>query len=439
MKKFFYGWIILPAAIIGTLASIPGQTVGVSVFTDFLIEVHDISRSGVSFAYLVGTIGSALLLSWAGRLYDRFGARIIGVPVALALSGTLFLLSVSDHAAGFLSGRLNIPAAAASFAVLTILFFLVRFFGQGNLTLISRNMVMKWFDKRRGLANAFLGVSISLGFSASPGVIDKIITSSGWRETWRMMALALAAVSLFIFLIYRDKPADMGQKPDGGWVGPEGGQRSRLGRLKRIQSMPEVDFDLHEARRGPLFWLIALTLAMSSLLVTASTFHVVSIFGESGIPREQAVILFLPASIVAVIFQFVGSSLSSFIKERYLVIVQLAGGILAAGAAMGTGVVSMQILFVLGIGLSQGMMGINSAILFPRLYGLTHLGAISGFAMALGVAGSAVGPFVFSLSLDFFGSYRSAGILFAAMEMGLLLFAVIKRDFTPVKDTPVKY
>ncbi|MCK5198258.1 MAG: hypothetical protein KAR21_07900, partial [Spirochaetales bacterium] len=48
---FSYGWIILIVGTIGVLMSIPGQTMGVSVFTDFLIEALEISRTGISTTY----------------------------------------------------------------------------------------------------------------------------------------------------------------------------------------------------------------------------------------------------------------------------------------------------------------------------------------------------------------------------------------------------
>lgn len=431
MKNIFYGWIILPAAIIGTLASVPGQTVGISVFTDFLLHVHDISRSGISFAYLVGTVCSALFLSWAGRLYDRFGARVIGVPVALGLAGTLVLLSCSDAVANAIAASGYIQAPLASFLVLSLSFFFVRFLGQGNMTMICRNMVMKWFDKKRGLANAFLGVSISLGFSAAPGILDRFIRSAGWRETWRGMAIFLAVLSFFIFLIFRDNPESMGQKADGKMSGKSKTKRTHLGPLKRLPSLPETDFLLSEARRSPVFWIIALSLGMSALLVTAVTFHIVSIFEVSGVQRSAAVVLFLPASIVAVVCQFIGSAVSDYISERILCAVHLFGGLLLALTVIGTDGLQMKIFFIAGLGLCQGMMGINAAILFPRVFGLSSLGAISGFSMALGVTGSAIGPFLFSLSLDLFSSYRAAGLLFLLVQSALLLFTLLKRDLHP--------
>ena len=60
--SFFYGWIILAAGIVGVLMSLPGQTTGVSVFTDHLVENYRIDRVWLMVAYLIGTAGSGFLV-----------------------------------------------------------------------------------------------------------------------------------------------------------------------------------------------------------------------------------------------------------------------------------------------------------------------------------------------------------------------------------------
>lgn len=59
-----------------------------------------------------------------------------------------------------------------SFLVLTLGFFTMRFFGQGMLTLSSRNMVLEWFEQRRGMALAFIGTSVAFGFSMTPPLFN---------------------------------------------------------------------------------------------------------------------------------------------------------------------------------------------------------------------------------------------------------------------------
>jgi hypothetical protein len=87
---FYYGWIILIVGSIGVLASIPGQTMGVSVFTDHFIEHLQLSRVRISTAYMIGTLTSSLVIPRAGVFYDRMGARLTASIAAISLA--LFLL-----------------------------------------------------------------------------------------------------------------------------------------------------------------------------------------------------------------------------------------------------------------------------------------------------------------------------------------------------------
>jgi OFA family oxalate/formate antiporter-like MFS transporter len=68
----FYGWIILAVGTIGIIMSLPGQTIGVSIFTESLLRDLEINRNSLSLAYLIGTVGSGLLITRAGKMYDRF-------------------------------------------------------------------------------------------------------------------------------------------------------------------------------------------------------------------------------------------------------------------------------------------------------------------------------------------------------------------------------
>jgi len=66
------------------------------------------------------------------------------------------------------------------------------------------------------------------------------------------------------------------------------------------------------------------------------------------------------------------------------------------------------VVVIAGNGLAQGIFGITTNIAWPRFFGRAHLGAVSGLAMALSVAGSAIGPFLFSAGHDALGSYAPA-------------------------------
>ena len=162
---FFYGWVILGVSTLGIGMSIPGQTMGVSVFTDHLIEAAGVSRLQLSNAYLVGTVASGLLLPYGGTLVDRFGARRMIVFICLGLAGTLVYLANSDRIAAAVAGLIGLEGrGSVAWTVLAVGFLFVRFSGQGMLTLVSRNMQAQWFDRRRGLISAISGPLVNFAF-----------------------------------------------------------------------------------------------------------------------------------------------------------------------------------------------------------------------------------------------------------------------------------
>jgi MFS transporter, OFA family, oxalate/formate antiporter len=411
---FFYGWIVMGIGTLGMVMSAPGQTVGVSVFTDPLIEAHGLSRSLLSLAYLVGTLSSALILSYAGRLYDRHGARIVATIAASGLALTLVYLSFSVDIAEAVGGVLGfVPPAIVAFAVMALGFFMLRFTGQGVLTLASRNMVMEWFEARRGMANAFMGIAVAFGFSYAPRVFETFVSATSWDVAWRLIGVGIAVFAVIAIVMYRDTPEAHGLKPDGGDV--------RLKREPHPESRPARSFTAAQARKTYSFWIFTLSLFVGSIVGTAYTFHIVSIFADAGMSRAQAVGIFFPASMVAISVQFLGSWLSDRMKLRYLCTVQLLGILTLLSGLMILRQGTPVIMLIAGQGLMQGMFGITSNITWPRFFGRKHLGAITGMVQAMTVAGSAVGPYLYSFGRDLTGSYFVASAVFAVFAVLLLV------------------
>ena len=130
---FFYGWVIWGFSTLGFLMSIPGQTMGMAVFTDPFLEVTGLSRTELSLAYLFGTIGSSFFLTKAGGWYDRYGGRFMISASSLMLGVMVMFISFADRITQMLGG--------GAFVLMLIGYFGVRFFGQGVLTSCSRNVL----------------------------------------------------------------------------------------------------------------------------------------------------------------------------------------------------------------------------------------------------------------------------------------------------------
>ncbi|MDA3852574.1 MAG: MFS transporter, partial [Spirochaetaceae bacterium] len=215
--------MVLFLSAFGILMSIPGQTMGVSVFTDYLMDALNMNRMNLSLAYMIGTILSSMMLSRAGKFYDRFGVRITLFLSGILMGAVLIFLSQVDRAAQGLANliaaqglasQLHIPFGFWAFLLMTLGFFLLRFSGQGVMTMSSRSTAMKWFDQRRGLAAALMGVVTSFGFSYAPKILDRLIQDYTWRGAWLCLALICGVFFAFVALIFqRDNPADCGLKP----------------------------------------------------------------------------------------------------------------------------------------------------------------------------------------------------------------------------------
>ena len=280
---FYYGWLIWVFSTLGIIISIPGQTMGMAVFTDYLIEALHLSRTQLSMAYLIGTVGSSLFLTRAGRWYDRMGGRVTVTAASAALAVMLVFISASDSLAVHFGG-----GVAVSFLFITLGYFGVRFLGQGILTSASRNVLLVWFEKRRGLVSSARGVFVSFGFAAAPLALAWMIEHGGWREALWELALACLVFAGLALVFLRDNPKSCGVIVDGHRHADE---------APITREQPSIT--LEDARRTPVFWLATLSLSMHSLLGTAVTFHIVSIFAEAGRSQAEAFAYFLPTAVFA--------------------------------------------------------------------------------------------------------------------------------------------
>ncbi|MBW6533502.1 MAG: MFS transporter [Mariniphaga sp.] len=413
---FFYGWVILFVATIGVLASGPGQTMGVSTFTDYLIEHIKISRNQISTAYMFGTIASSFMLTWAGRQYDKYGARWTAMASALLLAITLFLLSQSDRIIRiFVKNTDSAVYSGVAIAIMLLLFFMLRFSGQGVLTMVSRNMLMKWFISRRGFVNGISSVFIALGFSIAPLTFDGLIQNTSWRIAWIIMGAAIGIGFLILaFVFFRDNPEDMEMVPDG---------EKHANRRKHVIIKPFKQFTLTEARKTLPFWLFSLPLAFYSLYITGFTFHLVSIFEVAGMDRERALAIFIPVSFLSVGISLLGGWISDRIRLKYLLYFVLTGELIALLSLAYLNDGFFYYGFILGHGMVSGLFNVLMTVTWPRFYGRKYLGSITGFVMSLIVFASALAPLLYSLSYTKLGSYRYAFLGLAAIILVILIFS----------------
>ncbi|MGK7922595.1 MAG: MFS transporter [Trichodesmium sp.] len=417
---FFYGWIILIVCTIGIMMSTPGQTIGVSAFTDHLLVATGMSRLELSNAYFIGTLTSGLLLPYGGVLLDRFGARITVVCASLGLALTLCYLSFSDRLITIINQTLPIiPYSTVALVVMVLGFVCMRFTGQGMLTMTSRTTLGKWFDRKRGFVSGITGVFVAFGFSIAPLTMSSSIDLFGWRNTWLIIAgIVGMGMGLIGWLFYRDNPEECGLLMDG---------KKQIITPVELNNLPEEklpDFTRAEALRTIMFWVVTLVLSSQALIITGITFHIVNIGAEVGLSQIQTVSIFLPQALVSTIVGYLMGIAADRVPLKYLFMVMMIGEIIGVAAIANFGVPLFRVLTIIGFGISSGCFGTLSAVALPRFFGRTYLGSISGFQMMILVIASAIGPSFLALFKDKLGAYQPGldGCLILAILIFILTF-----------------
>lgn len=407
--------MIAAVAIFGFWASIPGHSLGVNVFTEKLILALELSRSDISACFFVGTLSSALLLPKVGVLYDRWGARYLSIAAGFLLACTLLYLSYIDRVAASVASVLPFDLSEhwIRIVALSFGFFAIRTCGDGTLAFCARNMISKWWQRRRGRVLSAVGILASLSYSLAPQVFDACIESIGWRETWRLVAVLVGLGFTFsAWLFFRDSPEGCGLDCDAGLAEPP-----------EKESNPELvlrkAFTRGEALKQYSFWCFSLIFFGHACFYTGYVFHVVDVAASLEVDKEAMLALFLPASLLAGGVNLASGWASDHIRLKWILLFMSgtsAIGALALGLGSGQG---LKLGFVLGFGMSVGCFVTLSTAFVARFFGLKHLGAISGTLTSLILLGGAIGPLLFSLFRDWLGGYREVSLV-AAVGFGLI-------------------
>ncbi len=402
----FYGWWMVGlASLVGVLTG-PGQSIGVSVFRQHLSDGLRLSDSAIATAYLVGTLASSTFQPRIGRWVDEVGVRRASTTFGFAFAIVLAHMSL-----------------VRGVAWLAIGFFGIRLLGQGALSLTSNVAVMHWFDRRRGFA---VGVKMTVtlgGMAFIPVLLAFAIDAWGWRNAWLVAAVAIVVTVVPIgWFGYVDRPADLGQQTDGAPPDPGGRPASTLPSVTRAMAL-----------RSPAFWTLAAVVATNSVLGTGLLFHQTNLLGEIGYSNAQAAAMFLPQAGGAVIGGLAFGWLTDRAARPFLpatVALLLAATTFLGGTSTAFSAV---LLYSVILGLCMGSGAAVQSSLLPALYGVGHIGSISGTIGLISVLASAMGALTFSVGSSVFGGYRSASLWFTLLPLVVAVVAVVFRRWLAVE------
>lgn len=391
---FYYGWIIVLIAGLSHFFSGPGQTYSNAIFIDYYIEEFGWSRSTVSGIYSAATLLAGFMLFMVGRLVDRVGARKMAVIVSILLVAACMFNSL-----------------VVNWAMLFIGFFAIRLLGQGSMTLVPNSLVPQWFIQKRGRALSLAALGGMIGSAAFPLINVWLIELYGWRTTWQILgASVLLVFTPLAFLFIRNRPEDIGLRPDNGPVLNEKEQQKQLS--------ADISWTVKEAKKTRTFWLLLFCVAVPALVNTGMTFHLVSIFSLQSLAPETAALVLSLMAVIGFPVTFLAGYLLDKIRVQWMLAAVFAGELVSIFLLKEADVFSAAILFAVVWGFMLGIERVTLSVVWPNYFGRQYLGSITGISMAVMVVGSALGPLPFGLFFDRFGSYTE--VLWVIMIFPLL-------------------
>jgi MFS family permease len=396
---FFYGWVMLPVAMLIQIATSPGQTFGVSVFNPFLRESLSLSQSAFSGAYTLGTLLASFPLTYVGALMDRYGLRRTLAVVALIFGLACFWMS-----------------QVSGLVTLFVAFLFLRMLGQGAMGLLSANTVAMWFNRRLGFTSGVMSLGIAVAVGGMPALGLWLIDGFGWRWAYAILGVGVwVMVFPVLAIFYRNRPEDVGQVPDGTVRMSEAAQKAEDAR----------SFSLSEAMRTRAYWIGAAAISHWSMIGTGIQFHLVQIFLDRGMTVSDAALAFSVLAGAGACGRLMGGILADRLPLNGLL--SVAPAVLACGVFLllqmkGTGTIMM---FGGAMGLGQGLLQSAHTTLWARYYGRVHLGKIRGSLSTITVAASGIGPFAMGFSYDRFGGYSEILWVFLAIMTTMVFVGLL--------------
>lgn len=373
------------AAVLMTVSSSFGQTYFIGIFAPWLKGELELSNGAFGGFYALGTVASACVLIWGGKVADHFRIRWLAVA-ALAGLATMCVAMAANHSALLL---------------LPILFGL-RLFGQGSLGHLAITGTGRWYMRRRGRMMSIAVLGFPIGEALMPMTAVMLISVVGWRETWLAAAAALCFVSVPLVLLFLRREPSHDQVVD---------------RTSEPQA-PRRHWTRREVLRTPVFFAVLSGVLAPSFVMTGIFFHqahLVEVKGWTLAWFAGWFPLFAGVSVAAALAT--GWLVDRFDARRLLPFFLLPMALGVAVLAMWDSEMAVPVFMAVGA-VTSGSASTLLGALWAELFGTRHLGSIRSIAFAGQVFASALSPGLIGLLLD-------AGVHLELQYLAMMTYALL--------------
>ena len=400
-KKIFYGWWIVAATNLICMIGFGTWLYCFGVFFKPMMNEFAWTRAQTALAYSFRGIQGGFSAPVVGWAVDKYGPRIVVFCGGVVAGLGFVLMYYIDSLWSFY-----------------LIYGIVLSIGMSAMLYIpAMTAIANWFIRMRSRALSLLAVGAGIGGFVCAPAATLLISRYGWRVSFVIIGVAIWVVTLPLSLVLRQRPEDMGLRPDGDPSEDEHEHENvTFAAEKGLAASLERDWTLREALSSRTFWILAFAFFLASATHGTVTVHAVPAFTDAGISPEKAALSLGLATLLSIIGRLVFGWLGDFISKRYLYVVTYsieAMGVLALMNAHGPGSIYLfAALFGIGFG---GTIPLNPAIR-GEYFGRAAFGKIQGFMAPMMMMGSVLGaPFVGYL-FDVQGTYKSGFLVIALLQ-----------------------
>ena len=357
----------LSAGILLTFISSFGQTYFISIFSGEIRNTFDLSHGDWGLIYGFGTFASAIVMIWAGGLTDIMRVRKLGLIVLCALSASCLFMAFNPLV-----------------ALLPVVIFCLRLTGQGMSTHIAAVAMSRWFVSNRGKALSISNLGFSFGEALIPLFLVSALIYFSWQKIWILATLVtLFSIPILIWLLRQERSPQSIDAED-----------QSLG-------MNKLHWTRKQTILHPLFWFMMPAVIGQSAFNTAFFFQQVHFSEIKGWEHLNLVSMFPVYTGVAICMMVLsGILLDKLGTAKLIPYFQLPMIIAFILFAFGETLYSALLGFIF-LGITSGANTTLPNAFWAEFFGTKHLGSIKAAAAAAMVLGSAIGPALTGILLDF--------------------------------------
>ncbi len=357
----------LAAGTLLTFMSSFGQTYFISIFSGEIRNTFNLSHGDWGLIYGFGTFASAIVMIWAGGLTDIMRVRKLGPMVLCALSSSCLFMAFN-------------PVVA----LLPVVIFCLRLTGQGMSTHIAAVAMSRWFVNNRGKALSISNLGFSFGEALIPLFLVSALIFFSWQKIWIIAALiTLLSIPILIWLLRQERSPQSIDAEDQSW------------------GMNKLHWTRKKTISHPLFWFMMPAVIGQSAFNTAFFFQQVHFSEIKGWEHLSLVSMFPIYTGIAICMMILsGILLDKFGTAKLIPYFQLPMIIAFILFAFGETLYSALLGFIF-LGITSGANTTLPNAFWAEFFGTKHLGSIKAAAAAAMVLGSAIGPALTGILLDF--------------------------------------